>query len=177
MNIRAISGFTGYFVSDDGVVFSNKSGNMLAMRPSTNNSGYLVARLFNGGIHVRKLVHRLVLSTFCDKIVDDSMQCNHIDGNKLNNCFSNLEWVSASDNIKHAYRHLGMKSPFTGVFGKDHPRAKPIVSIDIITGLVVKQYACAVDAEADGFNRSKISDVVNNRRKQHGGLHWKFAAE
>lgn len=50
-------------------------------------------------------VHRLVAEAFTDAR-DETV--NHKDGNKLNNRFSNLEWVSYSENNSHAFR-IGLK--------------------------------------------------------------------
>ena len=47
-------------------------------------------------------VHRLVMETFCRERDSDCV-INHIDGNKCNNHISNLEWVSHSQNSKHAH--------------------------------------------------------------------------
>ena len=49
------------------------------------------------------LVHRLVLSTFIgyDK---DKIHVNHINGDKTDNNLENLEWVTRSENMKHAYK-------------------------------------------------------------------------
>jgi hypothetical protein len=33
-------------------------------------------------------------------------EVNHIDGNRKNNCVSNLEWSNRSDNQYHAYRNV-----------------------------------------------------------------------
>ena len=46
-------------------------------------------------------VHRLVAICFVEG--DVSLTVNHIDGNKLNNVYTNLEFISAKDNIKHAW--------------------------------------------------------------------------
>ena len=52
--------------------------------------------------HIYRSVHRLVAKSFVDGESDERIEVNHIDGNKLNNCADNLEWVSKKDNIAHA---------------------------------------------------------------------------
>lgn len=62
-----------------------------------------------------RYVHRLVMESFGGSAPGVSYEVNHIDGNKLNNNISNLEWVTRSQNMKEAYR-LGLikKSDISG---------------------------------------------------------------
>ncbi len=48
-------------------------------------------------------VHRLISLCFIPNPLDFP-HINHIDWNKLNNSIENLEWCTASENQKHAYR-------------------------------------------------------------------------
>lgn len=64
--------------------------------------GYLVVQLCNAdGNHVTRLVHRLVAETYIPN-PSGLPQVNHRDGNKKANAVTNLEWCSASHNIRHA---------------------------------------------------------------------------
>ena len=53
----------------------------------------------NGNQYQCSNIGRLVLQAFIG--IDDSKECNHIDGDKYNNHISNLEWVTKSENCKH----------------------------------------------------------------------------
>lgn len=55
-------------------------------------------------------VHRLVAITFVGECPDE-MEVNHKDGNKSNNHYSNLEYLSHRDNCQHSFDVLGRKAP------------------------------------------------------------------
>jgi len=68
--------------------------------------GYLLVGLTKDKKQNTFRVHRLVCEAFI-KNEFNKPQINHIDGNKSNNNISNLEWCTASENIKHAFK-LGL---------------------------------------------------------------------
>lgn len=70
--------------------------------------GYLIVSLTNFPIIKRARIHRLVAEHFILK-VGGKEYVNHIDGNKLNNCASNLEWCTAKENIKHSWE-IGLRN-------------------------------------------------------------------
>ena len=71
------------------------------------NTGYyyVTLSLNNKKTHLR--IHRLVSEHFLYKVPNKDF-INHIDGNKLNNKVTNLEWCTISENNKHAY-DIGLK--------------------------------------------------------------------
>lgn len=73
--------------------------------------GYCITKLCLNGKCVNRKVHRLVAEAFIPNPLHKA-QVNHIDGNKENNNVENLEWVSRSENIQHAFR--------TGLMTNDH---------------------------------------------------------
>lgn len=84
------------------------------IRACTQKHGYLQVALRKDGIHKSFLVHRLISTTFLG--LKSDQEINHKDGDKKNNHLSNLEIVSRSENIKHAFA-TGLRSHK----GKDHP--------------------------------------------------------
>lgn len=65
------------------------------------NSGYLCIDLTKDCKKYKFLLHRLVAKAFIPN-PENKAEVNHKDGNKLNNCVENLEWVTSAENKQHA---------------------------------------------------------------------------
>ncbi len=107
MDLTRLVDYPDYFISKDGEVYSNKTGNLKKLQPGNHGHGYLLVVLRQNGKPYTRTVHRLMAMTFLD--FDPNLDVNHIDGNKLNNKLENLEMCTRSENIKHAYR-LGLSN-------------------------------------------------------------------
>ena len=110
---KPIQEFNGeYEVSNLGRVRSMKRyyGMVGRIMPQTiqRKGYYAVTFWMNNKAYCRK-VHRLVIEAFTPN--PDNLPCiNHIDGNKLNNHVSNLEWCTYQANMQHAVR-TGLTHP------------------------------------------------------------------
>lgn len=106
-----IPGYDGmYQVTDSGKVFSVRSKRFL--NPKPYSCGYVYVVLFRNGDRERHMVHRLVAKAFIESSTDN-FEVNHINGIKHDNRKENLEWVSRSENIKHAIS-IGLKKSSRG---------------------------------------------------------------
>lgn len=76
------------------------------------DKGYCRVSLNNGNGKISKRVHRLVAEAFIPN-PENKLEVNHKDGNKLNNCVSNLEWCTNKENIEHSIR-TGLKKHCNG---------------------------------------------------------------
>ena len=101
---KDVIGFEQYFmVSDHGRVWSKRSNKVLSQGMS--KTGYPVISTRLGGRKgkaICKKVHRWVAEAFIG-VMEKGLYVNHKDGDKTNNHVSNLEWCTASENMKHAY--------------------------------------------------------------------------
>lgn len=106
-----------YEVSNLGKVRNLRTGRLL--RPGGSGNGYLLLGLYREGKRYNLLLHRVVAQLFIGPC-PDGMVVNHIDGNKRNPVWTNLEYVTLSENQKHAIR-LGLCSvPTNRAKGNDH---------------------------------------------------------
>jgi hypothetical protein len=94
-----------------------KKGKLL--KPGVNSCGYKSAVLYINGKTFNKTIHSLVSETFIGER-PNGLFVNHIDGNKLNNHISNLEYVTPKENTNHAHL-LGL---FKCRKGENNPNAK-----------------------------------------------------
>lgn len=98
MKFRRI-GKTTYSVDRDGNV-RNKAGTAL-LRPGVTNSGYLIVILHLKNRNKARTVHSLVAQAWLGPR-PEGFVINHKDGNRKNNNWKNLEYVTGSGNMKHA---------------------------------------------------------------------------
>ena len=104
---KQVEGFSAYYIYEDGRLWSCHSGRFLIQfgigRKSTNGKReYLAYKLCDDGFEKTFQAHRLVAKHFIDN-PDNLPEVNHKDGNKANNDVKNLEWVSHTENVQHAF--------------------------------------------------------------------------
>lgn len=96
-----IEGCNHYSIAGDGVVVNTETGRVL--KTDLNSCGYKRVTLWSKAQkRVRITVHRLVALHYVDNS-EGKPYVNHIDGNKINNFYSNLEWVTCKENTRHAF--------------------------------------------------------------------------
>ena len=105
---RSISELPNYAINEFGEVKNIKRGNKL--KPRVDTRGYLSIQFKVNNTTLNRTIHRLVGITFLENI-HNLPELNHIDGNKLNNHVSNLEWVTKSQNMQHAHDSGLIKMP------------------------------------------------------------------
>ena len=98
--MKIIKDYPNYAITIDSKVYNIKTNKLL--KQNINGRGYYQVNLFNNKVSNTLRVHRLLMEAYYP--INEKLDVNHIDGNKLNNKLSNLEWVTRRENIKHAYR-------------------------------------------------------------------------
>lgn len=89
-----------YYISEHGDIFKNNN----PLYKYITKKGYIKYRLSIKSQRYYMYAHRAVYETYIGKL-NSSLQINHIDGNKMNNHYSNLEQISCMDNIHHAIKN------------------------------------------------------------------------
>ena len=126
--MKAIKEFPGYFITEDGFVFSDKGkGDKLRLiRANLDTQGYPKVTLRFEGTNKTRRISGLVAKAFLPQPVGTYL-VRHVDGNPLNSHVSNLVWGTHEDNIEDRKRH-GVQ---TGCVGAANFSAK-LTSNDIL---------------------------------------------
>lgn len=152
-------GFPNYMVSSQGDVLSLNKDAVITARD--NGHGYRFVTLYHCGAHKRFYVHRIVAMIYL-KNPENKPQVNHINGDKSNNKYWNLEWAASSENHKHAFEN--------GLSKFDHMnRSKKVINIG--TGKVYGSEAIA--CRQLGLERHAIQKSIANNYKC-GGYYWRY---
>lgn len=147
--------FPNHQGSSDGEIRNKHTG--LILKPFSDRYGYL--RVSIGNVD-NVYIHRIICELFHGQPENEKMQVNHIDCNRQNNRSDNLEWCTASENIKWAINH-GCLDPSIGLAKAREVNLKPVRIIELDkTFSSVKE--CA---EFLGINPNRVSRCLVGERK------------
>ena len=170
---RAISGYEGHYeVSNDGRIRSKervvkhprlksvkRKGGFMKLYKNKRN-GYVYVQLCRDGKAIAYRVHRLVLEAF-SSTDNKGLQCNHINGVKHDNRVENLEWVSQSENMQHAFRE-GLQKVTWGL------------KVICLNDGKVYESATAAAVENSGIKGESIARVCRGERSHYKGKVFAF---
>lgn len=162
--MKEITGFDGYFITEDGRVWSQKQkwiarhGHFKPsnkwLKPIFCGRGYKNVFLWKEKVGIRKRIHRLVAVAFIPN-PNNFKEVNHKNGDKGDNRVENLEWCSHKDNIRHAHR--------TGLCN-----VKPKIDIETVNKIFEMYKAdntLYYISKIVGVDRGYICRIVNGKAK------------
>jgi hypothetical protein len=122
LRIIKINGLENYQITPDGQVFNTITKRWI--KPYVSRLKYYIYNLTFTNIKKRKNIsaHRLVAFTYLDLPIDISFEVDHIDEDKANNHYSNLQWISHSANVYKSFK-LGKR----GAYWKGKTRPSPAI--------------------------------------------------
>ena len=161
-----------YQVSNFGRIKSlqTRHGGIKILNPSFDRSGYPIVTLVKEKQKKTKTVHRLLMISFYG---NQNKDVNHIDGNKKNCNIGNLEYVTKSENTRHAMR-LGLLNFNTTKIATEKRRVVEMLCPH--TGAVIERYLSAHDAaKKTGYSRGNISNACRWGTKIYNKF-WQYAS-
>lgn len=113
--LKEIPDFEGYYISDDGVVYSSlgqgcrdktKRVSLYPLKPRMTAKGYLRVYMRKSSTNKRvdRYIHTLVAEAFLQKPDIQGLTINHKDFDKSNNNVTNLEWTTQIENLEYSIK-------------------------------------------------------------------------
>ena len=132
------------------------------MRPHHHINGYVYVTLCKNGKKEVFRLHRLVLMVF---VGPSDLECNHKNGNKSDNRLCNLEYVTRSENMKHAYDTGLNAGPVGSKCGAAKLNEKQVLELRRLfeTG----EYSQVKLGKMFGLGRSAVNQIVHRKRWKH----------
>lgn len=133
------------------------------LNPSISTTGYKRTMYTARNKRTYAEIHRLIATYFIFN-PENKPQVNHISGIKTDNSLSNLEWVTRSENVKHAY-DIGLTKKRKGeAHGYSRLKEKNVIEI---RGLAEGGLPNTEIAKLFKMSPSQIGLIVNRKSWTH----------
>ena len=177
--------YEGFEVSNLGRVKSlnyRRTGRAELLNPFKDTGDYLRVELSKNGETKTCKVHRLVAQTFLPN-PEGKPQVNHkIEGDKgkkINMVIFNedgtidkerttIEWATYEENNNYATRNERVSKTMTN--GKLSKRVLQLT----LDGDLIREWPSVAECERNGFNKGKVSECCNGKRKTYKGYIWRY---
>ena len=160
-----------YLINSDWVITNLKTWTII--KHTKSHYGYMHITLYKNGKRKSEKVHRLLAQAFLPN-PENKPQVNHINGDKANNNLENLEWVTAKENIQHAFKIWLRKAPYKGKFWSEHNNSKKIWKYSK-EWIFLKSYWWLMEASRmESIRHQWISLVALGKMKTSGWFIWKY---
>lgn len=146
-----------YSISNFGRIKNNNKNKLL--HPDIYNKGYYRINIIINGDRKSLFIHRLVAKYFVENINNYNV-VDHIDGNKLNNIYTNLRWCTIKDNTNNPNTKNNIRN---GILKSNKGNKNAVLLLDCNKN-VIKEFKSAKEA-AKYFNisRTYMSNYLNNK--------------
>lgn len=160
-----------YLISPDGEIYSIRNNLLLKYR--RDKHGYFKIGVSINGKKYYLTRHRLVAIAFIPN-PENKPQVNHINGIPGDDRIENLEWVTASENIKHSFDVLG-RITFNRGFTGYRSNRKNTVFMYNDNNQCIDAFFSTRDAERKtGVCHVSINFACSGKYKKAGGFIWKY---
>jgi hypothetical protein len=152
---------TPYFVSESGGIFRDGK----ELKGGKTPKGYQKHLLNYNGNRITISTHKLVATCYVPN-PENKPQINHIDGDKFNNHYTNLEWVTNKENSEHRDNVLDKRN--TGEkCGKSILKTEDVLFIRNNYKSRHPEYGTTSLSKRFNVAGSTILSIVKNKRWKH----------
>lgn len=142
-----VNGLT-YIVCENGDIYGPERGKL---KQRLNSDGYPTVTVGNMHNRISIRVHKLVAEAFVAKPESNlPLEVNHIDYDRTNSHYTNLEWLSHADNIlwssqntdRYSVSHMGEKNGRSILREQDVRDIRNLLNDGVSVAEVAKRYGC-----------------------------------